>query len=548
MASGRSTQEGGQDGAAVGIPAAGAVRAQLERIVSSPDFEGSERLRGLLRYVVEETLAGRGERLKGYTIAVEHLGRDADFDPLTDPIVRVEAGRVRRSLEHYYLRAGAQDPVVIELPRGGYVPAFSFGGGTEELAASPAHGGLPEFAARGIAVLPFVDLTGDPGAACFAQGLSEELIVGLSRFHALRVVSRTAAARFRGQAVDPQAAARNLGVRFVLDGTIRSEGEQVRAAVTLTDAADGHQLWAERYALRVTESDMFAGQDEISRRVMAAVAGAYGMIAHKIGQEARRKDPESFAPYETVLWYYQDYLQRMNPAHYPRALHAFRKVAAENPDFPLGLAMLAEILVDGYILGLEGARALDEALALTREALVLDPLCYPARLGLAYAAAIRGDAVQPRAAAEQALAANPNASFLLGMAGWVLFLAGEPERGVHLIRTAFDLVSHLPAFLWGTVCLNHIRRGRYREALDATAAVRIPTLYWDPLLRAAAAGQLALHEQAAAALAELLALQPDFTARGEDLIARLIKDDDLAERLRDGLAKAGLPLLPHVRH
>jgi adenylate cyclase len=134
------------------------------------------------------------------------------------------------------------------------------------------------------------------------------------------------------------------------------------------------------------------------------------------------------------------------------------------------------------------------------------------------------------------------------MAGWVLFLAGEPERGVHLIRTAFDLVSHLPAFLWGTVCLNHIRRGRYREALDATAAVRIPTLYWDPLLRAAAAGQLALHEQAAAALAELLALQPDFTARGEDLIARLIKDDDLAERLRDGLAKAGLPLLPHVRH
>ncbi len=512
MASGEAGEErkaGGQGAAEAGDPDEAAVRAQLERIVASPDFEGSERLRGLLRYLVEETLAGRGERLKGYTIAVENLGRDAGFDPLTDPIVRVEAGKLRRALEHYYLKAGADDPVVIELPRGGYVPAFSRGGGEGDRAGS-APADLHGFAVSGIAVLPFVDLTGDPGAACFAQGLSEELVVGLSRFHAFRVVSRTAAARFRGQVVDPQVAARNLGVRFVLEGTVRSEGEQVRAAVTLTDAVDGHQVWAERYDLRVTESDMFAGQDEISRRVMAAVAGAYGMIARKIGQEVRRKDPDAFAPYEVVLWYYQDYLQRMNPAHYPRALQAFRKLAAENPDFPLGLAMLAEILVDGYLLGIEPAPVLEEALALSREAALLDPLCYPAHLSLAYAAAVLGDTGAARAAAERSL--------------------------------AFDLVAHLPAFLWGAVCLDHIRRGRYREALESTASVRIPSLYWDPLLRAAAAGHVGAHDQAAAALRELLALQPDFAARGDELIGRLIKDDDLAQRLRDGLDKAGLAL------
>ena len=546
MASGQAREErkeGGLGAAEGGEPGEAAVRAQLGRIVGSPDFEGSERLRGLLRYLVEETLAGRGERLKGYTIAVEQLGRDADFDPLTDPIVRVEAGKVRRGLERYYLKAGAQDPVVIELPRGGYVPAFSFGSAAADSAATPAgEEGSRAFDVAGIAVLPFTDLTGDPGAACFAQGLSEELVVGLSRFHAFKIVSRTAAARFRGQAVDPQVAARNLGVRFILDGTIRSEGEQVRAAVTLTDAADGHQVWAERYDLRVTESDMFAGQDEISRRVMAAVAGAYGMIARRIGQEVRRKDPDAFAPYEAVLWYYQDYLQRMNPAHYPRALQAFRKLAAENPDFPLGLAMLAEILVDGYLLGIEQAQVLDEAQALCREAVLLDPLCYPAQLGIAYAAAIRGDVSTARDGAERALAANPNAPFLVGMAGWVLFLAGEPERGLHLIRSAFDLVSHLPAFLWGAVCLDHIRRGRYHEALEATTAVRIPTLYWDPLLRAAAAGHVGAGGQAAAAVAELFALQPDFPARGADLIARLIKDDELEKRLVEGLAKAGLAL------
>lgn len=106
-------------------PDADACRAQLTRIIESAAFRATDRDRRFLTYVVEEALAGRASRIKAYTIAVEVFGRDATFDPQTDPIVRVEAGHLRRALDHYYLSAGAEDPVLISVPKGGYAPCFA---------------------------------------------------------------------------------------------------------------------------------------------------------------------------------------------------------------------------------------------------------------------------------------------------------------------------------------------------------------------------------------------------------------------------------------
>ena len=105
-------------------PTSEEVRAQLARIVASPDFDVPERSRGFLRYVVEETLAGRGERIKGYTVAVEVFGRDAAVDTNVDPVVRIEAGRLRRALERYYLMAGEAEPVLIRHPKGRLHPCL----------------------------------------------------------------------------------------------------------------------------------------------------------------------------------------------------------------------------------------------------------------------------------------------------------------------------------------------------------------------------------------------------------------------------------------
>jgi hypothetical protein len=106
-------------------PSLETIRVQLERLLQSVDFRASNKQRKFLNFVVDETLKGRTSQVKGYTIAVAVYGRTESFDPQVDPIVRVEAGRLRRALEHYYLTAGKNDPVRIEIPKGGYVPTFN---------------------------------------------------------------------------------------------------------------------------------------------------------------------------------------------------------------------------------------------------------------------------------------------------------------------------------------------------------------------------------------------------------------------------------------
>lgn len=119
-------EEGQPAGSNVKAPTPEAVRDSLERVLQSPEFTGSERIRKFLRFIVEETLAGRADRIKAYSIAIVVFERDDSFDPLANPVVRIEAGRLRRRLERYYLTAGTGDPVRIDVPKGGYVPTFTF--------------------------------------------------------------------------------------------------------------------------------------------------------------------------------------------------------------------------------------------------------------------------------------------------------------------------------------------------------------------------------------------------------------------------------------
>ena len=172
------------DGVSVGPLA---VRAQLMRILGSADFDASERNRRFLSHVVEETLSGRSARIKAYTIATSVFGRGEDFDPQVDSIVRIEAGRLRRSLDNYYLRKGADDPVRIVIPKGTYVPTFQSCGApspkADTLAVDPPtlrkrdyrHGPI-------IFVAPFEEEGDQADHPNFTHGLVRQIIVGLSRF------------------------------------------------------------------------------------------------------------------------------------------------------------------------------------------------------------------------------------------------------------------------------------------------------------------------------------------------------------------------------
>ena len=158
-------------------PTPAAIRDQLERILQSAEFRASDKQRKFLSFVVDETLEGRASQLKGYTVAVAVYGRAETFDPQVDPIVRVEAGRLRRALERYYLTAGKNDPVRIKIPKGGYVPTFQGVPIPPSGAQTPTSEPEDSVPAAGptIAVMPLLNLTGDEDQDYFTDGLTEEL-------------------------------------------------------------------------------------------------------------------------------------------------------------------------------------------------------------------------------------------------------------------------------------------------------------------------------------------------------------------------------------
>ncbi len=274
------------------------VRAELSRVLSSPDFRRSPQLQRLLSFVVNETLAGRSDRLKEYTVGVEVFARPASYDPRLDSLVRVEAKRLRTLLDQYYANGGTSDPVRIDLPKGSYVPTFhqrsaelgltSISAGNNEsrpwrrvalamavlLSLILGYWGLrsrPQSApsTRTIAVLPFENLSSDPENEYLCFGLLDEVTTGLAKHQTLRVIARTSSSRFK-RGDDIPTIARQLKADAILEGSVSKRGDRVRVTAQLINATDSVHLWAENFERDGT--DPLIVQNELSEQIAAAVA------------------------------------------------------------------------------------------------------------------------------------------------------------------------------------------------------------------------------------------------------------------------------------
>src|SRR5579872_2773352 len=270
-----------------------AARRQLERVLASSGFSRNERLSRFLRFVVEQHLAGRDAEIKESLIAVAVLGRSPDHDPKQDSIVRTEAARLRARLSEYYLGEGKRDPVVIELPKGGYVPVIR--GEPETSETSPVHESAKSPKQRlwavaalatlvvglaavawwllasknapvPIAVLPLVNLNQDPANDYFADGLTSEIIRNLTIIEGLAVRSEASSFAFKGKPRNARDAGRQLEADYLVEGSILRSGQQLRINMQLIRARDDFPIWSGRYDREL--ADIFAIQDEISRAIV----------------------------------------------------------------------------------------------------------------------------------------------------------------------------------------------------------------------------------------------------------------------------------------
>jgi adenylate cyclase len=519
-------------------PGTRAVRRQVEAILGSPDFDASRRSREFLRFIVEETLAGRGDDLTQSSIATRVFGRPDDFDAVVDPIVRIQAGRLRRSLERYYLLSGKEEPVRIELPRGTYVPAFrALARAVEEAEAAPAAA-----AAAPTVALPFGDwptvavaLFEPTGSSseheAAAATLQDELVLELGRYADVRTL--------RERHSEPVDAAR--GARFLLGGRLWSEGGDVRASARLVDLATGHQVWGDKYQTAAAPDRWSGSLEDVARVIAARVGSEEGVVVQHLAAERRRQKPLAATPYGAILLSYEFFLAR-DPESLGGALEALRRAVAEEPDCGLAWTRLARLCLANFAFEVSPIETpLAETIRYGHQGVRVDPASRRARCILASALLVGDELAAARNELEEALRLAPDSLVYLEIVGYLLAILGD-DRGRELIRQARARNPHcLPHASFG-LWFDHLRRGEIELANQAALEYRDPTFYWRSVMRASCLGLLGRAEEAASDVATILAAKKDFAARGRTLIGYYVKPPEVRDRVVTGLARAGLTL------
>jgi TolB-like protein/Tfp pilus assembly protein PilF len=392
------------------------------------------------------------------------------------------------------------------------------------------------------AVLPFKS-SGDAEMESFADGLSEEITTGLSRFRYLSVVASASTARLKGEAGDERALGARLGARYVLEGSIRRGGSAIRVSAQLVDAQTGTRLWAETYNRDLQTSSIFAVQDDVAARIVATVADSYGVLVHSIRSAMRQKDDVDLTPVEWQFQYFA-YREQITPSAHA-ALKSRLERAVERDDRQSDLwACLAQIYLDEYAFGFEGgdATSLDRALAASRRAVELDRANQFALVALAQTHFFRQDLAAFGPAAERAMALNPLNTDAIGILGLQIVHTGSFERGTAIVRRAMELNANHAGWMHFAPLWDHFHKEEYEQALDCANRVDVPGLFWPYLVMASACGHLARRAEAAAAVRDLLSLDPEFAAHARSNVGTWHFASGLMNPILEGLRKAGLSI------
>lgn len=513
------------------VPSAEAAIEQLERILASGDFDASPRSRAFVRFILEETLAGRSQGLNQAAIATRVFGRREDFDPTVDPIVRIQAGRLRRSLERYYLMSGASDPVRIQLARGTYVPVVAWAPRADARASAgrktppESRDGWP------VVVVRLFEIDG-PEHQAAAVRIHEQLCLEMGRYGDVRVVQRRDPVR-RGPAPCEDC-------DFELSGRVTGGAGSPRVTVQLLECRTATQVWAEGY--RAAPGEAEAALEHAARRIAARVASEQGIVARQLWSGQRQLPADELTPYGAILRSYRFFFHR-DVADFEPARQALLRVVRERPECGLAWVQLSRLYLANHGFELTPAETpIDQAIAFAETGVRLDPTSQRAQVALAAALLMKGELATGRLEAEKAYALDPDTYVYPEWIGWLLALGGDWERGTALVRRSMERnPGHIPAAvqaLWA----NHLRRGEYEESYRVALLLKDAAFFWRALMRAASLGLLGREEEAKLEADELRRLRPDFARRGRILIGRYLHFPELVERVVAGLERAGLEL------
>jgi adenylate cyclase len=340
------------------------------------------------------------------------------------------------------------------------------GGGDIPIAVPPTTRQYPPLPNRpAIAVLPFENLSGDPEQVYFSDGVTEDIIRELSRFRELHVISRNSSFRYRGKAIEARQIGRELGVHYVVEGSIRRAGQQLRISAQLIEAETGNNLWAERYDRSI--ADVFAVQDEVVRTIVASLPG---QIAVAGARSARRKRPDGMSVYDYLLRGIE-YKQTFDRSEEPKVREMFERAIAADP-------------------------AKDRALVLAKRGAMLDPTDGQCHRVLGYVCLYRKEFDEAALQFERALSLNPNDSHTIVTKAWLLAYEGHADRALEWVQRGILLNPNHPDWYISAQGMALFCNRNYAEAVIQLGRNFVNPAIWEIMYMTASLAQLGRLEEA----------------------------------------------------
>jgi len=489
------------------------VLSALDRILAAEEFRKSERATAFLRYVVTQDLEGNQQNLQGTTIAQDVFGRDESFDANSDPIVRVQAGRVRKLLETYYAVTGKEDPVRITIPKGGYAPQYEVRAvePTARLNESPPakpDSAAPTWrravthpptviiglllAALLVASLPRIvgDTTtrdafvapngpkvyvaqfgyvGEPNLEKLLKtGFQIELIDRLSRFRELFVYGPDAPYQADPSGVIQDGEEQRIIPDFVLSGTIEHVSDRISITGQLVETGTSSVIWSQKFTtVMANPLEIAELKSSIAGEVAASLGQPYGVIQTHLGQKLAGAPELTFNDYVCVLRFYE-YARAKTATGHRRMRDCLERAVKISPDFSFGWAALSWIYGDevryGFNPRVGDASADERSLRAAEQAVATDPFNAMAHQYLGEAHILRGDVQAYLRATRRALELNPNDSETLAGFAWNMALISNSSEARQMAEKAIELNPGHPPWYHGGLAIHFYRAGDFDQA------------------------------------------------------------------------------------
>ncbi|HEY0872821.1 MAG TPA: tetratricopeptide repeat protein [Vicinamibacterales bacterium] len=403
-------------------------------------------------------------------------------------------------------------------------------------ASTPGSGSTASSDLR-VAVLPFT-FRGSGDAEALADGLTDDITAGLSRFSHLRIVARHDADAAKGLAADARAA-ETLGARYLVEGTVRTAGAALRLNARLIDTSTSAHMWSETYD-RTLGGDLFALQDDLAWRVVATVGDTQGVLSRALAASLKDRNLDDLTVSELVLRFH-GYAQLFIAEEHGQLRAAFERALTREPRHAQGWACLAFLYEQEHSQRLNPLpNSLQRSAEAANRAFEIDSTNQYASRALAALRFFERDLKSLRVAVERVVALNPLNTTTIAYAGLMLAYAGEWERGIEIVERARDLNPHVPGWVHTVTATNYYRQGLFEQALVEAKRSNLSQFIWTPLSVAVAAGQLGLAADARASFDVIRRHHPAFL--DPDNVRALWStwqwETDLVDRLFEGFVKA----------